>query len=96
MNIRTNEQEARIAVIDNGPGISEEHLEKIFRMFYRVPSKKVGSGIGLFIVREITQKMKGKVSVSSKLGSGTKFVIQIPNLLTKTLENGAEKDIAHR
>lgn len=68
-----------VAVQDNGPGIPEEHLERIFQRFYRVNamhSKKIGgSGLGLSIVETIIKKHGGRVFVESILGQGSTFRI---------------------
>ena len=70
-----------ICVADNGDGIDEEHLPKIFDMFYRATQKSSGSGIGLYIVNEITQKMKGTLKVESVKRVGSKFFVNLPNLV---------------
>jgi len=69
-----------ICVADNGDGIDEEHLPKIFDMFYRATQKSSGSGIGLYIVNEITQKLKGTLHVESIRRVGSKFFVNLPNL----------------
>lgn len=72
--------EARIIIADNGIGISQMHLPNIFQMFYRANAKVSGSGLGLYIVKEALNKMKGSIEVSSKEGEGTIFSLVIPNL----------------
>ncbi len=69
-----------IAVRDNGVGIEPECSGKIFQLFYRASEKSKGAGIGLYIVKEIIEKMKGIVSVQSQLSSGSNFLIWLPNL----------------
>lgn len=69
-----------IQVKDNGIGIREEHLEKIFDMFYRATNRSSGSGLGLYIVKEAVEKLGGNISVKSVPGEGTDFKIQLPNL----------------
>jgi signal transduction histidine kinase/ligand-binding sensor domain-containing protein len=71
---------ATIEVIDNGRGIDKEHLENIFKMFYRADETSTGSGLGLFIARETVEKIKGTLTVKSTLGKGSTFRIQIPSL----------------
>jgi signal transduction histidine kinase len=68
-----------ISVQDNGIGISESLIPKIFNMFYRATEKSDGAGLGLYIVRETVQKLGGKVDVHSEFGVGTTFQIEIPN-----------------
>ena len=69
-----------IGVCDNGDGISEEHLPRIFEMFFRATSRSSGSGIGLYIVSEIVSKMHGEIEVKSARGEGSQFLIWLPDL----------------
>lgn len=70
-----------ISVRDNGPGIPEEHLKRIFERFYRVEKSrskdKGGSGLGLAIVKHIIEAHHSKVSVASKIGKGTTFTFKL-------------------
>ena len=76
-----NENNAVVSFIDNGIGIEKEYLDKIFEIFYRANTHAKGTGIGLYLVKEYLQKIKGTVSVRSVFGEGTEFVIDIPNHL---------------
>ncbi len=78
INVNVNEKLVDISINDNGIGILNEHLEKIFVQFFK---SKVhhGSGLGLFIVKEALNKINGHISVSSDTDSGTTFTITIPN-----------------
>lgn len=69
-----------IIVSDNGIGIAPELHKKIFEMFYRVSSEKPGTGMGLYLVKELVEKLKGKIIVESELNKGTKFMITLLNL----------------
>jgi two-component system phosphate regulon sensor histidine kinase PhoR len=66
-----------VSVADDGPGIDERHLPRVFERFYRVDagrSREVGgTGLGLSIVKHLVEAMGGSVSVESKLGVGTTF-----------------------
>lgn len=65
---------------DTGIGIAEDQLEKIFKAFEQQASqdsKYGGTGLGLTITRRLVEMMKGKISVSSRLGEGTVFTIQL-------------------
>lgn len=73
------EKHAEIQIIDNGIGIEEVHLSKIFNMFYRASFTSIGSGIGLYIVKEMIDKLKGTITVRSEFGKGTTFKLLIPN-----------------
>jgi PAS domain S-box-containing protein len=79
--IQVNDFDCVIEVIDNGKGIRDEHQPKIFNMFYRANEDAKGSGLGLYIVKEIIDKLDGKIRVESKPGVGTKFIITLPNMI---------------
>lgn len=66
--------------IDNGIGIPENEIDKIFKRFYRttIASGISGSGIGLNLAKDLIEMHGGKIEVESKVGEGTKFVISIP------------------
>ncbi len=70
-------QKIIIEVEDNGEGIAPEHLPKIFRMFFRGSNSAVGTGLGLYICKEITQKLEGTIEVYSELGKGSRFFIAL-------------------
>lgn len=81
VKIRSGFKSASITISDNGIGIMQEHLESIFKMFFRTPNtiSKQGTGIGLFIVKEALEKIGGTINVVSKLFEGTSFEIVVPN-----------------
>lgn len=66
-------------VNDNGIGISEEYQSKVFDMFFRGHAASSGTGLGLYIVKEIVQKMGGTISLSSSLGEGTSVHLSLPS-----------------
>ncbi len=74
--------DAYIKVIDNGIGIPEEDLDRIFERFYRVDKARSrelgGTGLGLSIAKEILNQNKGSIDIKSKVGKGTEVVIRIP------------------
>lgn len=80
ISVNATAAEAVITVADNGIGILDEDIAKIFRQFYRGKSKSPGSGLGLYIVKEAVEKVKATMSVQSAINSGTVFVIKIPNV----------------
>ncbi|WP_020531671.1 PAS domain S-box protein [Flexithrix dorotheae] len=80
ITVNCQKEKAEIIVEDNGQGIGEDHLEKVFNMFYRASENKPGSGLGLYIVKEAVEKLKGSIQVESSLGKCTKFTLSIPNL----------------
>lgn len=80
--LRLNSENNTITIQDNGPGISENDLKRIFERFYRVQnisSQQVeGTGLGLSIVKHIINKHNGMIEVESKIGEGTTFKIRLP------------------
>ena len=68
-----------IEISDNGIGIEKEHVKKVFDMFYRATEKSQGSGLGMYIVKQAVEKLKGTISVKTKYGKGTTFTIVFPN-----------------
>lgn len=67
-----------IQVVDNGEGIPAESMEKVFDMFYRASTTTSGTGLGLYICKEIMAKLNGKIAIRSKAGEGTTVFIQFP------------------
>ncbi len=85
-NVRTNlsrkDQGIEIQIQDNGVGIPEDQVGKLFNRYYRVPdaeSRIVGTGLGLTIARRIIQNHSGEISVASKLGEGSTFTVWLPS-----------------
>ncbi|HMR57142.1 MAG TPA: PAS domain-containing sensor histidine kinase, partial [Cyclobacteriaceae bacterium] len=67
-----------LTIKDNGTGISPEHHTRIFDMFYRASESSEGSGLGLYIVKETLDKLKGNISVQSSAGNGAEFTVTLP------------------
>ena len=85
IKINIDHLRAEIVFADNGIGISEENLERIFEMFYRATEQSDGSGIGLYIVKNAVDKLGGQISVASRLGHGTRFAILLPNRINSMI-----------
>lgn len=68
-----------ITVSDNGRGISEENLGRIFNKYERISKEVEGTGIGLHLVKEIVNLSGGKMEVKSELGEGTTFYVYLKN-----------------
>lgn len=81
ISLHSDEEKVYVSVEDDGPGIEEEHLEKIFRRFYRVDKsrsrEKGGTGLGLAICKHLMSAHGEKITVDSKVGEGTTFTISL-------------------
>ena len=84
IHILISKHEAKITVRDNGQGIPSKHLDKIFEMFYRATERSSGSGLGLYIVKEMIDKLGGKIQVESEPGKFTEISFSLPNLQKKS------------
>ena len=70
-----------LTVTDNGPGISEENLERLFVPFDRLDadsSSVSGTGVGLAVTKQLIELMDGSIRVESQLGTGTCFTVELP------------------
>ena len=77
---KVTKDHAEISVEDNGQGIPESQLSSIFDMFVRATDNQQGSGLGLYIVKNVVEKLEGKIEVNSQESSGSRFSVVIPNL----------------
>ena len=84
----TEKDKVKISVQDFGEGIAPDEQDKIFNRFYRVDKartrEKGGNGLGLAIAQKLVESYHGKISVSSTLGSGSKFMIEFPLLKSES------------
>ena len=75
-------QHLRIEVVDQGPGIAERHVPRLFERFYRVDKARSrsdgGTGLGLAIAKHIALVHGGELSVDTKVGAGSRFTLTIP------------------
>lgn len=83
----------KIEISDNGSGIEQEHLLKIFDPFYTTKEPGRGTGLGLSISHGIIQKYAGELNVKSQLGTGTTFTIQlpIPSIMEEQVLEGSDE-----
>jgi signal transduction histidine kinase len=70
-----------LVIRDNGIGIHSEYLRNVFNMFYRATDRSQGAGLGLYIVKEMVEKLEGKIIISSDFGKETLISITLPNKL---------------
>ena len=79
---RESRGQYQIIVEDTGVGMSESFLERLFEPFARetvfAPTKATGTGLGMPIVKGLVQQMSGEITVQSKLGEGSRFVVSLP------------------
>ena len=75
--VRT-EHMVRLVVEDDGGGIPEEIQQRIFEPFFTTKEEKEGNGIGLTVVRRLTEEHGGVIRVKSQMGKGTTFILDFP------------------
>jgi PAS domain S-box-containing protein len=93
IKIRVDNVKAEIDFSDNGIGIDEKNLQKIFEMFYRATEQSDGSGIGLYIVKNAIDKLGGQISVASRPLEGARFSIILPNRINATIPRNVPFEI---
>ncbi|MCH7414417.1 hybrid sensor histidine kinase/response regulator [Belliella sp. R4-6] len=80
LEITVKDKSAIILIEDNGIGIDEKFHTEVFNLFHRATQRNVGSGLGLYMVKESVIQMGGEINLVSKLDHGTKFTIVLPSL----------------
>ena len=80
INVKTSlvDSKIKIDIKDTGHGIPKEKLAEIFNPFYTTKEPGKGTGLGLFIVRQLVERNKGRISVTSEVGKGTTFTLEFP------------------
>jgi signal transduction histidine kinase len=81
VNVDIDDHKVKLEVEDNGKGIAKEHLDKVYRMFYRATDDGAGSGLGLYIVKETIDKLNGSIRIESEVGKGTTVRLEIPEIV---------------
>ena len=81
-NVETVDGEVIFSVKDNGPGLTEEDKTRLFKKYQQLSAKPIGTdettGLGLYIVKTMVDKMKGKIWVESEHGKGANFKVSFP------------------
>lgn len=80
LRIDVGEAEATISLEDNGIGIEEKHLSDVFNLFSRATQKNVGTGLGLYMVKEAVEQIGGRIDLKSVFGESTIFKVTLPNM----------------
>jgi PAS domain S-box-containing protein len=82
VTVKPNGRFVRFAVIDNGLGIPPAERERVFQKFYRLDPHQTrgvsGTGLGLYICRELVHRMGGRVSIESSVSGGSTFLVELP------------------
>jgi signal transduction histidine kinase len=78
--VTTRQDHVEVSVLDDGPGIEPEELERVFELFARAPATKSlpGAGIGLFVARRLVEAMGGRLRVANRLEGGAAFTFTLP------------------
>ena len=84
ITINVTRERAKFEFQDNGVGIDKEYQDKIFNMFFRATQISEGAGLGLYIVQEAVDKLRGTIAINSQIRRGTTFTIDIPNSVPVT------------
>jgi PAS domain S-box-containing protein len=87
IKVHVDHLRADISFADNGIGIDDKNLSRIFEMFYRATLQSDGSGIGLYIVKNAVEKLGGQITVASRPDEGTRFNIILPNRVNSIIKN---------
>lgn len=98
VNIKQHNKTLEIEFTDNGIGISRDQIKKIFQKFHRIYDKDIpnvkGTGLGLYVVKEIIKSHKGKITAYSEgKGKGTTFKIEFPVFVEKKKSKKQKKDL---
>ena len=88
VGVRRVDDGYNLTVTDNGTGIADEHLPHLFDRFYRAEQSRSrstgGSGLGLAITKHLAEAHGGRITVTSRLGSGSTFTIWLPRQAART------------
>lgn len=79
VEVTTTARDCSVTITDNGTGINEKVMPKVFEMFFRGTEISKGAGLGLYIVRETVNRLKGNVEIDAIEGSGTTVSFALPN-----------------
>ena len=80
LTVDVHEGKANIVLEDNGIGIEEKHQEEVFNLFTRATQKNVGTGLGLYMVKEAVEQMGGQIYLESEINEGTTITVTLPSM----------------
>lgn len=78
--VKVYENYAKILIEDNGIGIEDKYKEDIFNLFFRATQRNVGTGLGLYMVKEAVGQMGGEIAIQTVYGQGTSVQVNLPSL----------------
>lgn len=81
VNASISPGEVTLNILDNGVGIQSDRLPSVFDMFVRTNEASDGAGLGLYVVKEVIEKLKGAIEITSSLGEWTRVEITLPNMV---------------
>jgi PAS domain S-box-containing protein len=84
--VAVRDERAIITFTDNGRGLRDEQLLQAFGIFYKTSSEIKDAGLGLYITKLIVDKLQGEISLRSKIGEGSQFRIELPDLRSKNMK----------
>jgi len=79
---------AVLSISDNGTGINPNYISNVFDMFVRANESSDGAGLGLYVVKDVIEKLKGTIEIASSYGEWTRVDITLPNMKSKTMLSG--------
>ena len=82
ITVDINKERLILNIKDYGPGIAKKYHDKLFDMFFRANEKAMGTGLGLYIVKETIQRLNGSIQLKSEKNKGAEFIIEIPNMIS--------------
>ena len=80
ITVNISGENAKINFDDNGIGINNKQIQNIYKMFFRGTERSDGAGLGLYIVKEMVERLKGTINIDSVEDKGTSVQIEVPNL----------------
>src|SRR5690554_5792968 len=80
IHILVEDNKAKLRVVDNGIGIEEKYMGMVFKLFQRATQKNVGSGLGLYMVKESMEQLGGEIDLRSVLHEGTEVKVILPSM----------------
>ena len=93
LTTRRNDEGIEVRIKDNGSGIPDEVIDKIFNPFFTTKPTDQGTGLGLSLCNDIIRQHGGAISVTSEPGESTEMVIELPLVtMTGAAEDGADDD----